>query len=70
MLTFSEFKNILQLIASDDLECNILAKELLRPFVYEINENEIWLNKDFSFKYYNGGWFKWSNGAMSGPIPI
>lgn len=28
MLTFSEFKNILQLIASDDLECNILGQEL------------------------------------------
>lgn len=32
MLTFSEFKNILQLIASDDLECRILGQELARHY--------------------------------------
>lgn len=30
MLTFSEFKNILQLIASDDSECRILGQELAK----------------------------------------
>jgi len=32
MLTFSEFKNILQLIASDDSECNILGQELAKQY--------------------------------------
>lgn len=46
MLTFSEFKNILQLIASDDSECRILGQELARQ--YRMNhwcEHAIWLNK-------------------------
>ena len=30
MITFSEFKNILQLIASDDKECRILGQELAK----------------------------------------
>lgn len=34
MLTFSEFKNILQLIASDDLECNILGQALARCYKF------------------------------------
>ena len=34
MLTFSEFKNILQLIASDDSECNILGQTLARHFKF------------------------------------
>jgi hypothetical protein len=32
MLTFSEFKNILQLIASDDSECRILGQELAKHY--------------------------------------
>lgn len=47
MLTFSEFKNILQLIASGDEECRILAKELLRPHVYDILDDVVFLTKDF-----------------------
>ena len=46
MLTFSEFKNILQLIASDDKECRILGQELARQ--YKMNhwcEYAIRLNK-------------------------
>ena len=35
MLTFSEFKNILQLIASDDLECKILGQELAKQYKFE-----------------------------------
>lgn len=35
MLTFSEFKNILQLIASDDLECKILGQELAKQYKLE-----------------------------------
>lgn len=34
MLTFSEFKNILQLIASDDLECKILGQELAKQYKF------------------------------------
>lgn len=35
MLTFSEFKNILQLIASDDLECKVLGQELAKQYKFE-----------------------------------
>lgn len=35
MLTFSEFKNILQLIASDDLECKILGQEFAKQYKFE-----------------------------------
>jgi hypothetical protein len=35
MLTFSEFKNILQLIASDDSECRILGQELAKQYKLE-----------------------------------
>ena len=35
MLTFSEFKNILQLIASDDSECKILGQELAKQYKFE-----------------------------------
>ena len=34
MLTFSEFKNILQLIASDDSECRILGQELAKQYEF------------------------------------
>ena len=34
MLTFSEFENILQLIASDDLECRILGQELAKQYKF------------------------------------
>lgn len=32
MLSFSEFRNILQLIASEDSECNILGQELAKQY--------------------------------------
>ena len=70
-LTQEEFCNILEMLKSEDKECNILAKELLRPFVYEINENKICLIKDFFFLNVNMAID--SNGrnrSMSGPIPI
>ena len=35
MLTFSEFKNILQLIASDDSECRILGQEFAKQYKFE-----------------------------------
>ena len=35
MLTFFEFKNILQLIASDDLECKILGQVLAKQYKFE-----------------------------------
>ena len=35
MLTFSEFKNILQLIASDDSECRILGQEFVKQYKFE-----------------------------------
>ena len=69
-MSLKEFCNILEMLKSKDKECNILAKELLRPFVYEINESKIWLTKDFFFKHKYNGWFEWSNRSMSGPIPI
>ena len=69
-ITSEEFCNIMNLWISPDQECKILAKELLRPFVYEINESKIWLTKDFFFKHKYNGWFEWSNRSMSGPIPI
>lgn len=54
-LTLEEFCSILEMLKSKDRECNILAKGLLRSFVYEINENKIYLTKDFSFEHkYNG----------------
>lgn len=34
MLTFSEFKNILQLISSDDSECRILGQELAKQYKF------------------------------------
>ena len=38
MLTFSEFKNILQLIASNDSECRILGQELAKQ--YNFNQKQ------------------------------
>lgn len=35
MLTFSEFKNILQLIASDDSECRILGQAFAKQYKFE-----------------------------------
>ena len=35
MLTFSEFKNILQLISSDDSECKILGQEFAKQYKFE-----------------------------------
>jgi hypothetical protein len=52
---------------SPDQECRILAKELLRPHVYDIIENWIFLTKVFSIKHRFGGWFQWSCGGMAGP---
>lgn len=56
--TLEEFCNILEMLKSKDIECNILAKELLRPFVYEIDGNKICLTKDFSFEHKYNGCFK------------
>jgi hypothetical protein len=39
MLTFSEFKNILQLISSDDLECKILGQELAKQYKFNQRRN-------------------------------
>ena len=39
MLTFSEFKNILQLIASDDSECRILGQELAKQYNFNQRRN-------------------------------
>ena len=39
MLTFSEFKNILQLIASDDSECRILGQELAKQYKFNQRRN-------------------------------
>lgn len=69
-MSLEEFCNILEMLKSRDKECRILAKELLRPFVYEINGNEIYLTKDFSFRYQYDQWFGWPTGLLSGPIPI
>jgi hypothetical protein len=38
-ITSEEFCNIMDLWISPDQECRILAKELLRPHVYDIIEN-------------------------------
>jgi len=57
-MSLEEFCNILEMLKSKDIECNILAKELLRPFVYEINGNKICLTKDFSFEHKYNGCFK------------
>ena len=34
MLTFDQFKNILQLIASDDAECRILGQEFAKQYKF------------------------------------
>ena len=66
-ITSEEFYNILDLWISPDQECKILAKELLRPYVYDIIENRIFLTENFSIKHRFSGWFQWSCGAMAGP---
>lgn len=49
MLTFSEFKNILQLIASDDSECRILGQTLAEHygFSHKLYVNNIVLDRDY-----------------------
>ena len=66
-ITSEEFCNIMDLWISPDQECKILAEELLRPYVYDIIENRIFLTKAFSIKHRFGGWFQWSCGGMAGP---
>ena len=66
-ITSKEFYNIMDLWISPDQECKILAKELLRPYVYDIIENRIFLTENFSIKHRFSGWFQWSCGAMAGP---
>lgn len=39
MLTFDQFKNILQLIASDDAECRILGQELAKQYKFNQKRN-------------------------------
>lgn len=55
VLTQEEFCNIMDLWISPDQECKILAKELLRPYVYDIIENRIFLTENFSIKHRFGG---------------
>ena len=54
-LTQEEFCNIIDLWISPDQECKILAKELLRPYVYDIIENRIFLTENFSIKHRFSG---------------
>ena len=51
-ITSEEFCNIIDLWTSPDQECKILAEELLRPYVYDIIENRIFLTEDFSIKLW------------------
>lgn len=67
VLTQEEFCNITDLLFSKDKECKILAEEFLKPYVYDIMGNEIFLTKDFSIKPQFGGWFSRSDGSWSGP---
>lgn len=55
VLTQEEFCNITDLLFSKDKECKILAEEFLKPYVYDIMGNEIFLTKDFSIKPQFGG---------------
>lgn len=54
-LTQEEFCNIMDLWISPDQECKILAGEFLRPYVYDIIENRIFLTKSFSIEHRFGG---------------
>lgn len=54
-ITSEEFCNIMDLWTSPDQECKILAKELLRPYVYDIIENRIFLTENFSIKHRFSG---------------
>jgi hypothetical protein len=54
-ITSKEFYNIMDLWISPDQECKILAKELLRPYVYDIIENRIFLTENFSIKHRFSG---------------
>lgn len=54
-ITVEEFCNIMDLWTSPDQECKILAEELLRPYVYDIIKNGIFLTKTFSIKHWAGG---------------
>ena len=63
LLTQEEFCNITDLLFSKDTECKILAEEFLKPYVYDIIGNEIFLTKDFSIKPQFGGWFSRSDGS-------
>jgi hypothetical protein len=49
-ITVEEFSNIMDLWTSPDQECKILAEELLRPYVYSVGNNKIFLTEDFSIK--------------------
>ena len=63
MLTFSEFKNILQLIASDDSECRILGQELAKP--HEFNQRRY---NDAQFNdciYLNGHYIVFKDGLQA-----
>ena len=66
-INVEEFCNITDLLFSKDKECKILAEEFLKPYVYDIIGNEIFLTKDFSIKPQFGGWFSRSDGSWSGP---
>ena len=58
MLTFSEFKNILQLISSDDSECRILGQELAKQHKF----NQRRRNNQFNdCIYLNGHYIVFKN---------
>lgn len=61
MLTFSEFKNILQLIASDDSECRILGQELAKQNKFNQRRN----NPFNDCIYLNGHYVVYKNHIQS-----
>ena len=65
-ITSEEFCNMMDLWISPDQECRILAKELLKPYVYSVG-NKIFLTENFSIEHVCNGWFQWSRGGMAGP---
>ena len=61
MLTFSEFKNILQLIASDDSECRILGQEFAKQYKFNQRRN----NPFNDCIYLNGHYVVYKNHIQS-----
>ena len=61
MLTFFEFKNILQLIASDDAECRILGQEFAKQYKFNQRRN----NPFNDCIYLNGHYVVYKNHIQS-----